>query len=972
MYSQKRKNRGRYIATIVAVLTAIFFLNTLQQAWAQSQRKNEIKKEENYNRPVPTRPIRPEIPGANRYQEDKVFLEYADSLFKVRTWDTIERQILKGNVKFRQSGMWMYCDSAYYYPEANSLDAYSNVRMEQGDTLFVYADNLYYDGNARMAYLKNGPSQDKVIMINKDVTLTTDSLDYNLEIDLGWYSRWGTIDDKVNTLTSLYGEYSPATKQAEFYKDVVLVNNKDGYTMYTDTLHYNTATHIANIDSKTEIRGANDTIYTNLATYYTDTGNADLLTRSLIIHRDSAGNVTTLEGDSIIYDNATRTSRVFMFRDPYKRSYPMELRDTAQKTTLIGGFGIYNDSTKEALATIYPLLMEYSQGDTLFLRADTIKTYIITEMRPSGRRKIRTESGYPESEGKPIVIVDSTGYLWIDTLYFKVRNHYVEAPLKMLLSVLPKKEEVKEQNDSISSKQESIEIISFNDSLTKKGDIITLQDESITDIPKESIKDRLSLNDSIPKKISGNDSTIFNKDSISIEIPENPQDTLGIESVEIDLSQDTIPLKIQMVFEENDSISLTSLREIFEENDTIALETLQSLVDRNDSISLPEVRKVIEENDTVAILKFVKTLRTLKTANDTTSTISEEPIEEEVKEEEDSIPFQFHVALAYHRGRFFKQDMQGVADSIVFIEKDSMLYLFRKPIVWSGERQVTGNRIDVHFNDSTTDWAYLPEYGLISEYVDEDFYNQISGKEIKAYFDGDELRRMTVSGNVETIFLPQEADSTYNRLVTAESSYLELYLKNNQMDWLKMWPEVSGTVTPIFLVKKNQQYLQRFRWWGFLRPQREWYGDKMRWADDLGEVPDELEQYFLSPSDFGEPQTFSGTRVVLPPTSISPVMLQTGEDSEGVKDAEETLTIEDIENEEEVIEEEKAETDLEVEEIEKALEEEESENGEIISMTSENSDELSIKSEENAIENKEGEETNTEVRTEIQEEDNNE
>ena len=62
-----------------------------------------------------------------------------------------------------------------------------------------------------------------------------------------------------------------------------------------------------------------------------------------------------------------------------------------------------------------------------------------------------------------------------------------------------------------------------------------------------------------------------------------------------------------------------------------------------------------------------------------------------------------------------------MADSIVFVERDSMMYMFRKPIVWSGERQVTGNRIDVHFNDSTADWALLPESGMMSEYVGRRF-----------------------------------------------------------------------------------------------------------------------------------------------------------------------------------------------------------------------------------------------------------
>ena len=786
-------SRGRFVAFGVFSFVLVFLINTGFQAYAQkqSQRKNEIKEEDNFQRPEPSRPIQPEIPSVNRYQEDKVFLEYADSLYKRKThrFDTIERQILKGNVKFRQAGLWMFCDSAYYYPEENSLDAFSNVRMEQGDTLFVYADKLFYNGDEHLAKLQNGPTRDKVTLINKDVTLTTDSLDYNMEIDLGWYVRWGTIDDKVNTLTSLYGEYSPKTKRAEFFTDVVLENHKDGFTMFTDTLYYSTETHIANIESRTEIQSENDTIITNNAIYYTDTGDADLLSRSLIIHRDSTGNITTLEGDSIIYDNSTRISRAYMFRDPFKRSTPMVITDTAQKTTLIGGFGIYNDSTKEALATIYPLLMEYSQGDTLFLRADTIKTYIITEMIPVKKR--HTKSGFPEWNEEIITMKDSvTGKLWIDTLYFKLSIPYVDAPMKMLLQAAPpyqKSEPDLESDDveiPVSIDNDLIEVVTADTMETiseiekNVADYLNEDDLTLNSVTDEERIERISLEDSI----------------------------LGLDSVPI---TDSIPISKPL--------------------------------NLNDS--------VISVIDSISLADTAMTVDTLINSGD-------------------SIPHEFHVILAYHRGRFFKQDMQGVADSIVFVERDSMLYLFRKPIVWSGERQVTGNRIDVHFNDSTTDWAYLPEYGLMSEYVDEDFYNQIFGKEITAYFANQGLRRMSVSGNVETIFLPQEQDSTYNRLVNAESSYMEVYLDSNKLDWLKMWPEVSGTVTPIFLVKRNQMYLQKFKWWGFLRPEREWYGDRLHWADDLGEVTEELDQYFLSPSDFGEPKSFSGTRVVLPPSSL--------------------------------------------------------------------------------------------------------
>ena len=95
-----------------------------------------------------------------------------------------------------------------------------------------------------------------------------------------------------------------------------------------------------------------------------------------------------------------------------------------------------------------------------------------------------------------------------------------------------------------------------------------------------------------------------------------------------------------------------------------------------------------------------------------------------------------------------------------------------------------------------------------------------------------------------TIFLPMEDDSTYNRLVYAEAPNLDVEMDKKEMKKLKMWEEVSGDVTPLFLVKNDKKFLRNFVWLEAIRPRREWYGDRFRWEDELGEVPDELINYF--------------------------------------------------------------------------------------------------------------------------------
>ena len=684
----------RLIAFLLTALLLSGGISIMSSLKAQDKKGKE--KEESFTRPKPTQPIKPMIPSANRYQDDKVFLENADSLFRPAL-DTAEVQIVKGSVVFRQGGMWMYCDSAYYYPNRNSMDAFGNVEMRQGDTLFVYADKLFYNGGERHAILTHGPSRSNVTLKDPKVTLTTDSLDYDLNIEEGWYTTGGKLEDDLNVLTSVCGKYSPATKIAFFSDDVVLVNNKDGFKIYTQELEYNTDTHIAVINTETRIEGANDTILTTAGRYNTQTDNAVLTARSTILHRDSNMNVVTLEGDSIIYDKATRISRAYMFRDQLKNPQAMVLTDTARKMTLIGGYGEYNDSLRRAYSTEYPLLMEYSQTDTLFLRADTIQTFIRVEyvwpdslskeLSAESRARLRSYKS-PADMGKDI-------HITLETLPPGLRNH------------------------GKGNKPQPA------DTLLRKQPVDTLQ------------KPR-------------------------------PVDTLPIQQ-----PIDTLP--------------------IFGD-------------------PKPKLDKLGRDSTYM-------------------------------------VPRDYQVAKAIGRARFFRQDLQGVADTMIYQEYDSMLYLIRKPIVWNEDKQIYGERIDVHFNDSTVDRAYVPKNGFMAESIGEDFYNQLAGKKMTAYFENSDLTRLEVEGNVETIFLPQENDSTYNKLVNVESSFLTIDLKNRTLDKLKFWPETTGSLTPIFLVKPAQMYLRGFRWYDALRPRREWYGDRWKWIDDLGEVPEILDEYFKTGVD---------------------------------------------------------------------------------------------------------------------------
>ena len=640
---------------MVGAIVVAFLLSILQQSVAQTNvtRRQKQPQKETYTRPKPTRPIAPEVPSQDRYVSNKVFLEKADSLYHYE-WAP-DRQVVSGDVLFRQGNMYMYCDSAFYFGEINSLYAFGHVKMVSGDTLHAYADRMYYDGDQKLARLSNGPSLSQVKVQNRRVTLTADSLFYSVTQDRGWYDCGGRLEDDVNVLTSHYGEYSPSTKQADFYGNVILRSKRNGNQLLTDTLYYNTGTHIARIVSYTRIFSPTDTIITWRGTYNTQTGNARLESRSTVSHTDSSGNVTKLTGDIIVYDKATGISRAYMFDDPSRGPKPMVLNDTARKVRLIANYGEYNDRDRSAFATGYPLLVEYSRPDTAFLRADSIYTWVV---------KHNVVPAYTEEQ---------------QAIY---------------------------------------------DRLMKEQKMLDAQADSLERIYQIAIADGDST---VPK-----------------------------------------PERVNLIEE------------------------------------APELHR-------------------------------------------DSVEKEFAVARAVSAARFFNQQIQGMADTLLMVQYDSLLYMRRKPVVWSDQRQVVGDTIVVHFNDSTSDYARVVN-GLVAEFVADDFYNQLKGKQMHAWFEDSKLKHLAVDENVEAILLPAEKDSTYNKVIRAESEHLTIDMTDQDLDKLKMWPAVDGTVTPIFRIKRADQFLPGFQWLEGLRPRREWYIDRWIWDDDLGDVPDELREYFKDPA----------------------------------------------------------------------------------------------------------------------------
>lgn len=498
--------------------------------------------------------VRPAKKGEQKPAKSKVYLLHSDVLKKSPLNPDPDAQILIGNVAFRHDSVYMYCDSACFYEKTNSLEAFDNVKMVQGDTLFLYGDYLFYDGNTQIAQVRYN-----VRMENKNTTLLTDSLNYDRIYNLGYYFDGGTLMDEENVLTSEWGEYSPATKISVFNYDVKLVNPK--FTLTSDTLRYSTATKIANILGPSDIVSDANHIYSELGFYNTQIGQAELLDRSVLTNEGKR-----LTGDSLFYD------RVKGYGEAFDN---VIMTDTVNKNMLTGDYCYYNELTKYAFATKKAVVVDYSQGDSLFMHADTLQMY--------------------------------TYYLNTDSMFRETR--------------------------------------------------------------------------------------------------------------------------------------------------------------------------------------------------------------------------------AYHKVRMYRADVQGVCDSLVFSSKDSCLTMYYDPILWNNNQQLLGEKIMIYMNDSTIDWAHIQNQALSVEQLDSISYNQVTGKEMKAWFQGGEMRKVDVIGSVRLVYYPMESDSTLIGMNVSETSLLNMFLENRKMKKMIMSPKSNGTLYPMLQRPPEKMKLDNFVWFDYIRPLDkedifEWRGKK--------------------------------------------------------------------------------------------------------------------------------------------------
>ncbi len=284
-----------------------------------------------------------------------------------------DADIVKGNVHFTHAGSDLWCDSAYFYKESNSCRAFGNVRYKQGDTLTLTCHYADYDGMEQMMHARHD-----VWLHHRTQKLHTDSLDYDRLNDEAYFFDGGRLIDNKDILDADWGEYHSDTREAVFYYNVKMTTPKQ--RVETDTLFYDTRKQLAHVTGPSKVFSADNVIHTSDAWLNSKTDRSQLFGRSTIVNGEKS-----IVGDSIFHDNKTGLNEGFG---------NVVYIDAKNKNELDCDHLYYNDKTGNGYATRRAVVKDFSQQDTLYMHADSIKIYTYN---------IETDSVYRVVHGFPHV-----------------------------------------------------------------------------------------------------------------------------------------------------------------------------------------------------------------------------------------------------------------------------------------------------------------------------------------------------------------------------------------------------------------------------------------------------------------------------------------------------------------------------------------------------------------------------------------
>ena len=695
---------------------------------------------------------------------------------------------LVGNFAAQHNGAVITCDSAVRYSDMR-IEFFGNVLINK-NTTYIYGDRAEYDGDLNEARVYS----DIVKVIDGDATLYTYDFRFNTKTNVGRFDRGGVLTNRENLLEAVRGYYYADAKELVAVERVEMRN--DEYELRGDSVVYNMATDNAFFYERTNIwnrdgdylyadRGA----YEKLDTLYLVTRNGYVLTEKQEMWSDSI-------------DFYRPRNHVILRRD-------VQIDDTEHKVLAFGDYGEYWKEPGNALLTRDPAVVSYdlSQGDSLFMRSDSMFLFTINEAaeRRAAERRAADSLARAAGEIPPADSVSAAPHpeagqtdgahpagIGGDSLRRAAESAATVAgrPDSLAAETLP---------DSLRSAPDSLRTPAVNplDTLTGDARKAYLKEQA----RQAKAREKAAKAEARKKKL----------EEIAAARQEKATAKLLAQKEREEKRLAARRLKAESKLKARQARAARKGKRI--EVDSTELRELDSLLGRNaveqDSLHLAA--------DSLARDSLAVGADSLAAAD----SLGQEPLRDSI----------YRLLKGYRDVRIYRSDFQAVCDSMTAISTDSTIHLYINPVLWNQGNQITSDVIDVYTERQQLARAECVGSPIMSSQLDTLHYNQVAGKEMTAWFRDNEIYRNDVNGNVQTIYYMQDGEPPeITDVGFIESGDCSFYIEGKQVVQITYRQEPVWHITPLpKLAPDRELYLKGFKWEGARRPtQREVFGRRVR------------------------------------------------------------------------------------------------------------------------------------------------
>ena len=733
-----------------------------------------------------------QAPEAEQPAEKKLIDLKSDNLGPVAPGDSVI--FLVGNFAAQHNGAVITCDSAVRYSDMR-IEFFGNVLINK-NTTYIYGDRAEYNGEVNEARVFS----DIVKVVDEDATLYTYEFLFNTKENVGEFGGGGVLVNRDSRLESVRGYYYANSKELVCVDRVEMRN--DEYELKGDSVVYNMATDNAFFFRNTNIGNKEgDYLYADRGAYrkadslYKVTSNGYVLTDK-----------QEMWSDSIDFYRAE--DHIILWRD-------IQIDDTEHKVLAFGDYGEYWKEPGNAFLTRRPSIVSYdlSQGDSLFMRADSMFLFTINEnaerraaeaaaadslARSADSLALSGPDSLAHAAGGAVVPADSLGRPRSGR-----RPQGVDAADSLGTPVPASGPTTDGDADSLHvapspldapdrpAPADSLGGAAPADSLANAADTLTVaQRKALLKEAAKRAKAEEKAAAAKEKKKKLDEIAARRKEKMTARLLEQK------EREEARLTARRLKAESKLKARQARATRKGRMIQI----DSTALRELDSLI----------VLNMAEQDSLLNLL--VDSLLT-----DTAAMAIPADSIDSLTAPRDSI---YRLLKGFRNVKIYRSDFQTVCDSMTAISTDSTIHLYIDPVLWNENNQITSDVMDIFTeNQQLTRAEFIGSPMMVSQ-LDTTHYNQVAGKTMTAYFFNNQIYRNDVNGNAQTIYYMQDVEPVEITMMgVIESGEISFFIEDKQVVQITYRGDPVYNFYPMDKIPPTQDIrLKGFKWEGARRP----------------------------------------------------------------------------------------------------------------------------------------------------------